>query len=194
MKHIARSFQRALVAGVLAALPAVASAQTAPAMAPAKVHPPHVTIAHPISVSTCNPQRNNYVATGFVPAYYPVGVGPYWGWPTVYGPGMTYYNYPVQGNPTLGIDYHNATNVVMKKIEFGLVANGRLVAEVLDVGTFSPAAEIKHEFGLNPNVFPLQTGLPQCVPLKITFADGATWKNPHLPALRRQSMFGHPRQ
>ena len=70
---------------------------------------------------------------------------------------------------------------VMTDIEFGLVANGRLVAEVRDVGTFSPGAEIKHQFGLNPNVFPLQTALSRCVPLRIIFADGTTWKNGHLP-------------
>jgi hypothetical protein len=143
-------------------------------------------MAHPINVNTCNPQRNNSVATGYAgyaPAYYPGGIGPYWGWPSVYG--YRYYQYPVAGNPTLGIDYVNATSTVMKDIEFGLIANGHLVAEVRDVGTFSPGIEIKHEFGLNRNVFPLRTGLPKCVPLKITFADGTKWKNPHLPALQR---------
>jgi hypothetical protein len=163
----------------IAVFPAVAAAQ----------HAPHVTMPHPITVNSCNPQRNVHMTAGYVPAYYPVGMGPYWGWPSVYGP--SYYQYPVAGNPTLGIDYVNATSVVMKDIEFGLVANGQLVAEVRDVGTFSPGIEIKHEFGLNRNVFPLQTGLPRCVPLKITFADGTKWKNPHLPALRR-SIYGHP--
>jgi hypothetical protein len=142
-----------------------------------------VHVAHPVQVNTCNPQRNVSVATGFAPAYYPVGVGPYWGWPSVYG--YRYYQYPVRGNPTLSIDYVNRTGVVMKDIEFGLIAGGQLVAEVRDVGTFSPGIEIKHEFGLNRNVFPLRTGLPQCVPLKITFEDGTKWRNPHLPALRR---------
>lgn len=149
----------------------------------------HVGTRQPILVNKCNPQRNNYMATGFAPAYYPMGVGPYWGWQSVYGP--RYYQYPVAGNPTLGIDYVNQTNMVMKDIEFGLVANGQLVAEVRDVGTFSPGAEIKHEFGLSRNVFPLQTGLPRCLPLKITFADGTKWRNPHLPALQR-SIYSHP--
>ncbi|HZY97331.1 MAG TPA: hypothetical protein VFE35_09530 [Candidatus Cybelea sp.] len=148
-----------------------------------------VTTQHPIKVMTCNPQRNTYVATGFAPAYYPVGMGPYWGWPSVYGP--TYYQYPVQGKPTLSIDYTNVTSEVMKDIEFGLVVHGNLVAEVRDVGTFSPGAEIKHEFGISPNVFPIQTSFARCVALKITFADGSKWKNPHLPALRR-SIYGHP--
>lgn len=159
---------------LLAAFPAVQTAQAA------TVH-----VAHPIQINSCNPQRNVSTMTGFAPAYYPVGVGPYWGWYSVYGP--RYYQYPVaSSSPTLGIDYVNRTSVVMRDIEFGLLANGQLVAEVRDVGTFSPGIEIKHEFGLNRNVFPLRTGLPQCVPLKITFADGTKWRNPHLPALRRE--------
>ena len=149
----------------------------------------HVNVQHPIRVTSCNPSRNNYMAGGYTPAFYPGAVGPYWGWPSVYG--YNYYQYPVQGHPTLSIDYSNATGVVMSDIEFGLVANGRLVAEVRDKGTFSPGAEIKHEFGLNPNVFPLQTSFSKCVPLKITFVDGTKWKNPNLPALQR-SIYAHP--
>jgi hypothetical protein len=162
---------------IAAGLPALASAYA------------HLNTTHPIDVSTCNPQRNE--VRGYTPAYYPFGVGPYWGWPSVYGP--MYYQYPVAGHPTLAIHYSNATNVVMKDIEFGLVVHGNLVAEVRDVGTFSPGAEIRHEFGISPNVFPIQTSFAECVPLHITFADGSKWKNPHLPALRR-SIYGRPPQ
>lgn len=174
MKNAAFLFGGALC--LAAGLPAAASAQPAP--------------SHVIRVNGCNPQRTGYAAPGFVPAYYPFGAGPYWGWPSVYGP--TYYAYPMAHNGTLGIDYVNVTGKVAKTIEFGLVVRGDLVAEVRDVGTFSPGAEIKHEFGLNPNVFPLQTSFARCVPLKVTFADGTRWKNPHLPALRR-SIYGRPR-
>jgi hypothetical protein len=147
--------------------------------------------AHPINVNKCSATRNTTTWAGYTPAYYPYGYsyGRYWGWPSVYG--ATYYQYPVERQPTLAIDYMNRTNRVMKEIEFGLIARGSLVAEVKDVGTFSPGAEIKHEFGLNPNVFPLQTSYTHCVPLKITFADGTRWKNPRLPAFRR-SMYGSP--
>ena len=153
---------------------------------------PLTQVAHPLHVTTCNPQQGQvFYGASYAPAYYPYGVGPYWGWPSVYGP--MYYSYPVQGSPTLAIDYSNATNVTMKEIEFGLIANKTLVAEVRDVGTFSPGAEIKHEFGLSDNVFPLSTSIVQCLPLKITFADGTKWKNPHLPAIRDHSMYGgHP--
>ena len=176
---VARFFSALVVAGAVMVLPALAYSGA-----------PHRTIAKPLNVTGCNPQHGTYMATGFTPAYYPVGA-PYWGWPAVYGPAYTYYQYPVQGNATLGIDYSNNTDIVMKKIEFGLVAKGNLVAEVQDVGTFSPGAEIKHEFGISRNVFPLGTGLAQCVPLKITFADGTHWTNPHLPALRR-NLYRHP--
>jgi hypothetical protein len=147
--------------------------------------------AHPIKVSNCSPQRNvSYGWSGYTPGFYGPGLyGGYWGWPSVYGP--MYYQPPIENDPTLGIDYMNVTQHVMRQIEFGLVVHGTLVAEVKDVGTFSPGAEIKHKFGLNPNVFPLQTSYAKCVPLKITFEDGSHWKNPHLPAYRA-TMYGHP--
>jgi len=183
-----RSAARAMALLAIVGMPAVVLAQNASTnVATMNAAPHHLTMPHPIKVSTCNPQRNTYMSGGFAPAYYPGG--PYWGWPSVYG--MNYYSYPVEGNPTLSIDYTNVTNLVMKSIEFGLIAHGNLVAEVRDVGTFSPGAEIKHQFGLSRNVFPLGTSFTECVPLKITFVDGSTWKNPHLPALRR-SIYGHP--
>ena len=80
----------------------------------------------------------------------------------------------------------------MKEIEFGLIVRGSLVAEVKDVGTFSPGAEIKHKFGVSKNIFPIQTSYAKCVPLHILFVDGTKWKNPHLPAYRA-SMYGAPR-
>ncbi len=159
----------------------VAALLSAGSVAPAYAQP---VPAHPVKVSACNPRANTYAyGPGWVPGYYPAG--PYF-W---YDPWGYRYAQPayVQSNPTLGIDYVNQTQKVMKQIEFGLIANHHLVAEVKDVGTFSPGAEIKHEFGLSPNVFPLQTGLPHCVPLRITFADGTKWRNPRLPSARRQT-------
>jgi len=144
---------------------------------------------HPVKVTTCDP-RQNAVAYGsaWTPAYYPYN--PYL-WNDVYGYRYWQPSY-VQNNPTLAIDYSNQTSKVMKSIEFGLIANGNLVAEVKDVGTFSPGIEIKHEFGISPNVFPLQTGLPRCVPLRIAFADGTHWRNPRLPQHPRRQMYESP--
>lgn len=137
---------------------------------------------YPVHVTTCQPSRNVMMSGGWTPGFYPAG--PYY-WPTVYG--YRYYQPRVaSSNPALAIDYTNITQNVIKEVEFGLVTNGNLVAEVKDVGTFSPGAEIKHEFGLSPNVFPIQTGLPQCIPLKIKYADGTKWKNPRLPVLKHK--------
>jgi hypothetical protein len=146
--------------------------------------------AHLIRVNRCDPQRtvgSAVVYGGYGPAYYPAG--PFY-WRDPYG---FRYAQPaiVSDNGTLYLDYVNVAHDVMKTIDFGLVANGRLVAEVRDVGTFSPGAEIKHSFGLSPNVFPLQTGLPRCVPLHIVYADGSTWRNPRLPALQHALYGGH---
>jgi hypothetical protein len=145
------------------------------------------THTSPVKVSTCDPLRNvvssapAYVR--YAPGYYPVGR---YAWRDVYG--RTYYQYPISttaaANPQLAIDYVNVEQKTMKSIEFGLVARGTLVAEVRDVGTFSPGVEIKHTFGLDPNVFPIGTGLARCVPLRVTYEDGTKWKNPRLPALR----------
>ncbi|HZV77847.1 MAG TPA: hypothetical protein VFF63_08835 [Candidatus Babeliales bacterium] len=159
----------------------------APRLAPAQQH---LALRHPIEVNACNAKSHRgYLPAGWGPAYYPPGSGPYWGWPSVYG--AMFYQYPTAGNPTLGIDYVNTTNLVMKDVEFGLVAGGNVVAGVRDLGKFSPGAEIKHAFGINPNVFPLPAGSATCVALRITFADGSKWKNPHPPSLSR-SFYGQP--
>lgn len=150
-----------------------------------------VTYSGLIKVSTCKPALNESTFVGAGPAY-----GPGYGWGPGYYPAGPYYWSNVYGNryyqppvtttsPELGIHYKNVSPKVMKEIEFGLVANGNLVAEVKDVGTFSPDVEIKHKFGISQNVFPIQTGLPQCVPLKVLFADGTKWRSPHLPKLKQ---------
>ncbi|MBV8245949.1 MAG: hypothetical protein JOZ38_08520 [Candidatus Eremiobacteraeota bacterium] len=137
-----------------------------------------------IHVSNCHPSMNEM--TSYPSAYYPYAGRP-WGWTSVYG--YAYTMPPVTTtSPALQIDYTNVYTKPMKDIEFGLVARGVLIAEVRDVGTFSPGAEIKHKFGISENVFPIGTGLPQCVPLKITFEDGTKWKSPRLPALRQSAM------
>lgn len=142
-----------------------------------------------VNVSVCNPKLNVTQSGGFAgyaPGYYR---GPaFWG--DAYG--GRYYQPPVTtADPQLGIDYTNISSKAMHSIEFGLVANGILKAEVRDVGKFSPGAEIKHKFGISPNVFPIGTGLPQCVPLRITFADGTKWRNPQLPP-KNTNIYYHP--
>jgi hypothetical protein len=154
-----------LAALMLLATTAAALAQTGP--------------ASQINVSTCDPQKSISMPaySAFGPAFYPYA--PYY-WTDPYG-----FQYsqlaPGPGTGTLSIDYTNVTNKVMTTIDFGLIARGKLVAEVRDVGKFSPHIEIKHQFGLDRNVFPLRTALSACVPLHIIYADQTTWTNPHLP-------------
>ncbi|MBV8602841.1 MAG: hypothetical protein JO359_14860 [Candidatus Eremiobacteraeota bacterium] len=158
-----------------------AAQTTAPA---GTAHVPHASQL--IKIVACNPALNAMQTGGWV-GYAPAYVGPYrpyWG----YGAwGGSYYQAPVTStSPELGIDYVNLTHKTMKRIEFGLVANGVLKAEVLDVGTFSPGVEIKKKFSISENVFPIGTGLPRCPPLHITFDDGTKWRNPGLPPKNTQ--------
>ena len=146
-----------------------------------------------INIIRCDPQSaaavNGPVYSGFTPGFYP---GRAYYWNDAYG--YRYQQAAIAGaNGILYLDYTNVSPKVMKTIEFGLVANGRLVAEVRDVGTFSPHAEIKHQFGLSPNVFPLQTGLPRCLPMRIGYADGTHWVSPRLPAAQHK-MYGTSQQ
>jgi hypothetical protein len=170
------SFRLLAAALLVAAAAATATAQPAPVTmtTPAKL----------IDVSSCVPTRPTRGSgfNDFSPAFYPLS--PYY-WNDPYGfqfsqPALL----PTSGS--LAIDYTNVTTNVMKTIDFGLVARGKLVAEVRDVGTFSPNAEIKHEFGLDRNVFPLRTALSTCIPLRIVYADGTIWKNTHLPKTRKE--------
>jgi hypothetical protein len=118
-----------------------------------------VTSASPIHVNRCEPVQGMTTVSGYSPGYYPAGR---YYWRDAYG--HRYYQYPMTAtthtsNPTLDIDYVNTSPKPLREVQFGLVAKGDLVAEVRDFGTFSQGAEIKHSFGLSPNVFPLGTGL-----------------------------------
>jgi hypothetical protein len=179
-----------LTAFLAAAAVTPAAAQTA--ASPAAMAPAHhaVPATELIKVTTCHPSLNMMQTGGYYGGFVPGGFyrGGYW--PDAYGVGF-YQPAVTTSNPQLAIDYTNISPKTMKQIEFGLVVNGILRAEVKDVGTFSPNAEIKHKFGLSANVFPIQSGLPQCFPLRVTFADGAKWRNPHLPP-KNQHIYVHP--
>ncbi len=161
---------------IVAATAAGSMAQTKPASIGLISHPPSN-----IHVSKCEPtEGTTTVYGGYVPAYYPARTPYYWN--DVYG--RRFYQPTVSTtSPQLAIDYKNQGSKVATAIEFGLVARGHLVAEVRDVGTFSPGAEIKHRFGISKNVFPLGTGLAQCLPLRVTYQDGTHWRSLRLPAL-----------
>ncbi|HEV2908031.1 MAG TPA: hypothetical protein VGX02_02075 [Candidatus Eremiobacteraceae bacterium] len=92
--------------------------------------------------------------------------------------------YAQTGTPsTLTIHYINEAPKTASSIEFGLLANNRLIAAVRDKGKFSTGAKIKHVFGISPNVFPIGTAFTFCVPLRIKYADGSVLTNPKAPAI-----------
>ncbi len=161
----------------VAAMPVSANptpgAMAAPAMAPAVPHASQL-----IKVSSCNASLNVMQSGGYggyAPGFYGGGRwGDPWG-------GMYYQPTYTTTQPQMAVDWTNITHKDMTEVQFGLIANGILKAEAKDVGTFSPNAEIKHKYGVPQSTFPLGTGLPQCVPLHITFADGTKWRNPKLP-------------
>lgn len=160
---------------LLAAAAFVAALGTAPASAQPMAYAPH-----PLHIATCEPQLNP--SLGYPPGYY---YGSRWFWHDVYG--YNYYQRPYrQASPALYISYANATNKVMTQIDFGLLGGRGILAEVRDVGTFSPGVTIEHGFGLDRALFPLSAASVRCVPLFIKFADGSHWRNPHLPMMRRQ--------
>lgn len=135
------------------------------------------TASVPVRVAKCEPRAHPFdPASGYSTAYYRTA-GPY-SWYDVYGHPFQ-QPHVTRATPILAIDYTNVTSKPIKQIDFGLVSGGKLVTEVRDVGTFAPGSEIKHEFGITEEA--LASGASQCVPLRSTFADGTTWKNPELP-------------
>ncbi|MBV8081498.1 MAG: hypothetical protein JOY86_00785 [Candidatus Eremiobacteraeota bacterium] len=180
----------AFFASCLLVLPA--SADPSPGAMQGAPPAPHGVPAHSlIQVSACHAALNVSQSGGGwygYPGYSYGWRGGYYGDPW----GVNYYQPSITTtSPQLGIDYMNISPKVMTEIQFGLVANGILKAEVKDVGKFSPNAEIKHKFGIPASTFPISTGLPQCVPLHIMFADGTKWRNPNLPP-KNQHIYINP--
>ena len=194
--HIQRALALVSLAVLLvcaAMIPAAAQPTAAPGGQMAPATHPVVHASQLIQVNACHASLNIQQSGGWAgyPAYsygYYGYRGGYWGDPW----GASYYQPPVTtANPQLGIDYMNISPKVMTEIQFGLIANGTLKAEVRDVGKFSPNAEIKHKFGIPASTFPISTGLPQCVPLHIVFEDGTKWRNPNLPP-KNQHIYLNP--
>jgi hypothetical protein len=158
--------------------------------------PAPATSAGPISVTRCDLEVRagraaGYSAptgfTGYTSGYTP-GAPYYFNDPA----GRTYYQPPTSGSANLFIDFRNATNHEMKVIEFGAEVRGVLVAEARDQGKFSPNAEIKRKYGVNPHIAPAPGVKLTCLALKIEYADGSTWTDPRLPPPSATLYQGHP--
>ena len=171
-----------IVATVLLALNAPAVAQ----------QQPHQLFTKKLfTINRCDAKANVSTTGGYYGGYYPgyYPAGPYY-WRDPYA--MGYYQPPTTtAYPEMYVDFINITHKTMTGIVWGLVANGHLVAEAKDVGTFSPGVEIKKKYGISINAFPLQTGLPQCVALGVKWADGTRTMNPNLPD-RVKNMYASP--
>jgi hypothetical protein len=84
--------------------------------------------------------------------------------------------------PMAMIDFFNASSRPISAIEFGLVADGKLLAVVRDLGSFAPNARIMHAYGIAEAAVPPAGAMTECVPLRVRYADGTTWMNPTMPA------------
>jgi hypothetical protein len=80
------------------------------------------------------------------------------------------------------IDFANASSAPISSVEFGLVADDRLLAVVRDMGSFAPNVRIMHAYGIADAAVPPAGARPECVPLRVRYADGITWVNPSMPA------------
>ncbi len=142
-------------------------------------------------INRCDARANVTTSPGFgsfTPGFYPRR-GP-WFWTDPWGVG--FYQPPItSAHPAMYVDFVNITHRVMTTIVWGLIANGRLVAEARDVGTFSPGVEILKSYGISINAFPLGTALPQCIALDVRFQDGTRMRNPNLPP-RHMSIYVSP--
>ncbi|MBV8172383.1 MAG: hypothetical protein JO219_10690 [Candidatus Eremiobacteraeota bacterium] len=166
----------------------IASASSAMANTPANTNPLNVKRC---DLETRGGRAGGYSSstgfTGYVSGYTP-GAPYYFNDPL----GTSYYQPPTSSSSQLYIDFVNVTSKEMKVIEFGAEVRGVLVAEARDQGRFSPNADIKRKYGVNPNIVPRQGVSLSCVPLKIEFADGTTWTRPSMPPPSSTLYQGHP--
>lgn len=81
----------------------------------------------------------------------------------------------------LAIDYRNDSKTAATEIDFGLVVRDSLVATAKDVGKFSTAVKIQHEFVVSREIFPIGESSPYCAVLRVKYADGSEWRNPRPP-------------
>ncbi len=175
-----------LLVALALALP-VATFADAPTASTAMATPTPVPGTSLINVSRCHPKLNNNYDSGYPPAAWS-GASQVYNYYDVYG---GYPNQrPSSSTANLFIDYTNTTHKVMTSVEFGLTTSGVVIAEVKDSGKFAPGAEIKHRFSMGNGVVPLTNQPPVCMPLRITWADGTTWKAPHLPAINKSATYG----
>ena len=136
---------------------------------------PAVAAGAPVSVSKCETAMHPFdVSNGYSEAHAPTGSAQ--NQSDAYG--HPYHAPSQHSSRLLGISFANATQKPITMVDFGFVAGGKLMTEVRDAGTFAPGVAIAHDFRIPKDAY-ADSG--ECVPLQVRFADGTSWKNPHLP-------------
>jgi hypothetical protein len=82
---------------------------------------------------------------------------------------------------SVSIDFVNSGSQAATAVDFGLVVSTVLVAEMRDTGTFAPGAQISHTLGVSAQALPVRNA--RCVPLRVQWADGTSWKSAELHKL-----------
>lgn len=82
---------------------------------------------------------------------------------------------------SISIDFTNVGTQPATAVDFGLVVSTVLVAEMRDTGTFTPGAHVSHTLGISAAALPVRKA--RCVPLRVTWADGTSWKSAELHKL-----------
>ena|GEM_PF-7009569 len=83
--------------------------------------------------------------------------------------------------PMLMVAFTDVSPKPLASVDFGLIRDGKLVATVRDVGTFTPNALVMHAYGVEPGAVPPANAQVSCIPLMAKYADGSTWVNPQMP-------------
>lgn len=136
----------------VAAFAAAAALAVVPAAAPAQTHGSQIKIAN------CSILR--WQESSINPYWRP------WAWPN--------YNQGIPITDGLEIDYTNVGTQTAVRVAFEVNYRGER-EHIVDVGTFSPGAQIKHTFG-NFSGFAYQGPTPNsCRVRAVRYADGSVW-------------------
>ena len=175
----ATSFVSFTIAVALLAVAGPAGAQTVVTPVPGAAGTPGPAASTLVHVTSCGTRHAGagaeaqYVAPGPV-----AGQASNSSFENVYGDDY-YQPLPGTSSPLMIVGFTNISGKPMTMIEFGLLSNEILAGEARDTGTFTPGAGIKAKLGISLTA--ILPGPTKCVPLRITFADGSTWRNPRLP-------------
>ncbi len=85
------------------------------------------------------------------------------------------------GSPSIRIGYTNDADVAAAEIDFALVGRSGTMTAVKDVGNIGAGADIRHDFKIQLESFPLNPGATKCIVTKVLYADGTAWVNPSPP-------------